>query len=138
MRIKLFCKIKISFFHLRIRSNHLFDILHNLGKVGRCHHFKEYTLFNFDCFITWHLGHRCEEKFYLHRKSFLIPKNNRLISCIRKIKTCKDTYQNHQKDRQQHRFRNNEINLSKKRRANYLTLSIYVNVAATTISYIFS
>ena len=116
----------------------LFDFLHKLGKVGRCHHFKEYTLFNFDCFITWHLGHRCEEKFYLHRKSFLIPKNNRLISCIRKIKTCKDTYQNHQKDRQQLRFRNNEINLSKKRRANYLTLSIYVNVAATTISYLFS
>ena len=52
----------------------LLDTFHKLGKVGRCHHFKEYTLFNFDCFITWHLGHRCEEKFYLHRKSFWYQK----------------------------------------------------------------
>ena len=58
---------------IRSRSN-LYSYSNQARKVGRFYHFKECTLFNFDCLITWHLGHRCEEKFYLHRKSFWYQK----------------------------------------------------------------
>ena len=101
------------------RSNH-FDVKKSIVITS----FLRLHAFLFDCYIPWHLGHTREEKYYLHRKSFLIQKVKHVVPMYSE----NENAQGHikpSKDRQQNN--NNQINLSKMQQI--VSLYLY-NVAA--------